>query len=112
MVINMGINDLVGNADASSVANNYFALYSDLASSTPQKTIYIMSVNPVDDGVSVSQSKVEAFNDTMEELIANSNLSNLEYIDAYNNVTFVTTDGLHYNANTYRALYQYITRVV
>ena len=112
VVINMGVNDIVGNANASTVANNYYSLYRELASSTPNKNFYIMSVNPVGTGTSVSQSNVSTFNSTMRSLINNSGLSNLKYLDSYNNVTFNTTDGLHYDSTTYRSLYQYVLREV
>ena len=112
VVINMGINDIVGNAIATTVANNYFGLYSELASSNPDKTFYIMSVNPIDNYPTVSETNITTFNNTMKSLINDGGLSNLKYLDTYNNVTFTTLDGLHYDNETYHNLYQYVLRVV
>ena len=112
VVINMGINDITGSANATTIANNYYDLYSELAASSTDKTFYIMSVNPVDDYPTVSDSNITTFNSTMESLINSSGLSNLKYLDTYSNVSFTTTDGLHYDSSTYRDLYQYVLRVV
>ena len=108
----MGINDITGSANATTIANNYYDLYSELAASSTDKTFYIMSVNPVDDYPTVSDSNITTFNSTMESLINSSGLSNLKYLDTYSNVSFITTDGLHYDSSTYRDLYQYVLRVV
>ncbi len=112
IVINMGVNDLAGVTSANginSIANRYFTKFEYLASSLPNKTIYIESVNPVGDNTSVSPSTIISFNNTINNLISKSSKSNLKFLNTYNSIDFKTkADGLHYENETYKSLYNYI----
>ena len=108
VVINMGVNDLVY-GDGETVADNYWKEYKEIANNNTNKRIYILSVNPTKEGASVDPSKVIAFNNRMKINIQNSGLSNVSYLDSYNNVTFnYAGDGLHYDHNTYKAIFDYV----
>ena len=109
IVINMGVNDLVGNANAESLASSYYELYKSIAESDSNRMVYIMSVNPVGDAASVSSSNVIKFNNQMQRLIFNSRVSNLKYLNTYSNISFgIANDGLHYDFDTYKKIYEYV----
>ena len=109
VIINIGVNDLTGNCNPSEIANKYFNVYKDLASAMRMKNIIITSINPVGEGGSVNQSNIDTFNETMENLIAESGYNNMKYLNT-NNVSFdyITTDKIHYNNETYKHLYKYL----
>lgn len=104
IIINMGIND-VQNAN---IVNTYFNLFKELASSLPNKSIYIMSINPVGENKKDLEPHILKFNQDMASLINESGINNLIFYDTYNAIEYVTTDGLHYNRDTYKALYNYV----
>ena len=108
IVINMGVNDIAGNTNATSVALDYYDLFEQLAEDNPNKNIYIMSVNPVDEGENVSNTNIREFNVAIQTYINNSRLNNLFYLDTNNDLIFTTTDGLHYDNATYRRIYRYV----
>ncbi len=113
IVINMGVNDLVGNANAEVLAKSYYELYKSIAESDGNRMIYIMSVNPVGDSASVSSDNVVKFNNQMQRFIFNSRISNLKYLNTYSNVSFgLTNDGLHYDFETYKKVYEYVMGVI
>ena len=75
--------------------------------------VYIMSVNPVGDSASVSSDNVVKFNNQMQRFIFNSRISNLKYLNTYSNVSFgLTNDGLHYDFETYKKVYEYVMGVI
>lgn len=103
-VINMGVNDLYN-------ANSYVEYINKLAKNY-KGDIYYLSVNPVEEskaannGYSIKNSDIEKFNSTLK-----SGLKNVTYLDSYNylkNNGFSTTDGIHYDKNTYQKIYSYI----
>ena len=103
-VINMGVNDLYN-------ANSYVEYINKLAKNY-KGDIYYLSVNPVEEskaannGYSIKNSDIEKFNSTLK-----SGLKNVTYLDSYNylkNNGFSTTDGIHYDKNTYQKIYNYI----
>lgn len=98
VVLSLGVNDL-NNID------NYISAYKDLISKYSSNSIYIMSVTPVDEskakssGYSVTNTGIEAFNKKLSENFSSN------YIDIYNNLTnVVTSDGLHYDNDTYKKI--------
>lgn len=98
VVLSLGVNDL-NNID------NYISAYKDLISKYSNNSIYIMSVTPVDEsktkasGYSVTNTAIEAFNKKLSENFSSN------YIDIYSNLTNVgTTDGLHYDNDTYKTI--------
>lgn len=112
IVILMGVNGVGKNG---SEASKYFNKYKELATGKWKKhNLVIVSVNPVVDGKSTAyMSGVNAFNSTMKQSINTASISNLSYCDTLNGIgksNFVTTDGLHYNASTYKKIYDYIEK--
>lgn len=98
VVLSLGVNDL-NNID------NYISAYKDLISKYSSNSIYIMSVTPVDEskakssGYSVTNTGIEAFNKKLSENFSSN------FIDIYNNLTnVVTSDGLHYDNETYKTI--------
>lgn len=98
VVLSLGVNDL-NNID------NYISAYKDLISKYSNNSIYIMSVTPVDEskagasGYSVTNTAIEAFNKKLSENFSSN------YIDIYSNLTNIgTTDGLHYDNDTYKRI--------
>ena len=103
-VINMGVNDLYN-------ANSYVEYINKIAKNY-KGDIYYLSVNPVEEskaannGYSIKNSDIEKFNSTLK-----NGLKNVTYLDSYNylkNNGFSTTDGIHYDKNTYQKIYSYI----
>lgn len=108
VVFCMGINDL-GNIDA------YISYYSTLLSWYPDKELYFMSVNPVNEaaerayGYSVTNEAIEAFNSRLMEQFPD------RYIDVYGYLLangYGTVDGVHYDAATYSWIQQYTLLMV
>ncbi len=117
IVINMGVNDL--NSDdyeGDDIAEEYFALYQELAEEYPDAKIYLLSVNPVDEDIindnystnKRTNEKIELYNEQIQESIEEAGLDNIYYCDSYNTLTFETNDGLHYTQDTNRQIVSYI----
>lgn len=111
IILNLGVNDLVNTNDGSAIAEKYFNFIEDLAEDNPRKMFYVMSVNPVGEGESVNDEAIKTYNSKMKQLIWNSDVDNLEYMDTYNGVTF-SNPALHYDVSTYKAIYNYILKEV
>lgn len=115
LIINLGVNDL-GNV------NRYQELYTMYADTCwKDSAIYIVSVNPCcSPCTSVSNQQIQDFNTSMQEWITDYNAENvsaraetlpIRYIDTYEYLTangFSSSDGLHYSADTYCRIYDYI----
>lgn len=99
IVILLGVNDL-GNA------SNYVSYINSKAKEWKKEGayIYFVSVNPTDGKYSNLNSKIDSFNTTLKNGLS----SDVKYIDTNSylkSVGFTTTDGLHYNSNTYKLIY-------
>ena len=107
IVIWLGVNDL-GNVES------YYQRYYDLAvGDWRNHNIYIVSVGPVDDDLSqyAKNEYINNFNYTMSNLIQNSGLNNLFYLDlGYTEDSIVQYDseGIHYSNEDYRNIYEII----
>ena len=107
IVIWLGVNDL-GNAEA------YFQEYQSLATGDwSNHNIYIVSVGLVDDNLSAyaTNDSIETFNITMNNLISNSGLSNLIYLDlgyTEDSIESYDSEGIHYSSNDYVNIYNLI----
>ncbi len=108
LIIGLGVNDLNYNASA------YIQTINNMAS-TLNCDIYYMLVNPVDElkeqgtGYTVTNQRIEAFN----EKLKNGLVSSIKIIDTNSYLIkngFVTVDGLHYNPETYKKIYDYIKK--
>ncbi len=107
IIFNLGVNDLYN-----------ISGYIDFYNSMPQdfienNTLVIMTVNPVDEqkeaefGYSVTNSEIESFNESLK-----NGLDSLYFkmIDSYTYMkmsAYKTVDGLHYNNETYRLIFDY-----
>ncbi|MCR5450991.1 MAG: SGNH/GDSL hydrolase family protein [Lachnospiraceae bacterium] len=94
-VICLGINDLVN-------IEEYMTRYSTLIK---EKDVTLVSVGPVGTYPDLSNEKVEAFNERLKTL-------DTDYIDYYTILVtegYKTPDGLHYDDDTYRKIYDIIT---
>ncbi len=101
VILAMGVNDVQGNV------NKYIAYYRKLIAAYPKTQFYFLSVNPVIEKQwpSVKNSWIEAFNEKIKAAFPD------RYIDCYTYMVkkkFKTTDGLHYAATTYQAIYKFI----
>lgn len=109
IVIWLGINDL------GTGANTYYQKYYELASGDwKNHQIYIISVGPVDDTKSIyaKNDAIDDFNQDMKTLIQDSGLSNLNYIDLNYSPEYYDGEGLHYNNDDYKSIYQIISQNV
>ena len=100
-----GVND-VGNAD------KYITYYKSLMTSYPKVKFYVMSVNPIEEararsvGYNISTAQIQAINKKFKAAFGT------KYLDAYTWLQkngFSTFDGLHYEAATYRKLYNWLS---
>ena len=109
----MGVNYLLYDID------KYIPKYNELATGAWSKhRIILVSVNPVNEeiesrnGYSTRNADIETFNQKLKS--GTSGKSNMTYCDVYSQIkgNFGTEDGLHYNANTYKDIYNAIMRCV
>ncbi len=106
MIINFGVNDL-------SNAKKYLKLVNDNIEAWTNAgiTVYYSSVTPVGGSATVSNAQIEAFNATLRDGLD----ERVKWIDSYTYLMqtgFSSSDGLHYNKDTYRNLYSYYVSVV
>ena len=91
-------------------AEKYYKKYKELAKGKwKNQTIYVVSVGTVKKGIDHNSSPeaVTKFNNKMKELINNSNISNLKYIELSFNEK-PEHDGLHYTKSQYKKIYNEI----
>ncbi len=109
VVIWLGVNDY-----RYCKASKYFEAFSDLAKNNfSNHNIYIVSVGPVDDSraSTVSNEGINEFNAEMKDLVANSNISNLNYIDlnfTEDSIKGYDGAGLHYSSSDYQNIYNIV----
>ncbi len=105
VIILMGVNDSGANG---SNAGSYAKYLNKKAKEWTKKgaSVYFVSVNPLSD--SSKNANVKAFNSSIKKKLS----KNITYIDTYNNVSFNSTDGIHYDNSTYQKIYNYIKQVV
>lgn len=106
IVFNLGVNDL-GNV------NGYITYMNDIGKKLKNwgATVFFMTVNPINNKLAktwsvVRNSGVISFNKTMV-----AGLSGYGIIDTYDELVFrkfTTVDGVHYNAATYKKIYNYM----
>jgi hypothetical protein len=98
IIINLGVND-IGNI------NKYIEFYSNNFKSDE---LEIIAVNPIEYNDYISNSDIESFNLSMKSF---AEQNNIKYIDTYNmlkNSGFSTTDGVHFDNDTYSKIFLYI----
>ena len=103
LIILMGVNDLYNLNEYIDYINTN---YSDWTSKGV--TVYFVSVNPCDGSyASVLNNHIDIFNAGMKKALS----SDIRYIDTYNNLIktgFNSPDGLHYNKETSKKIYNYV----
>ena len=112
VTIQLGANDL----GSPSTATSYVNQMTSLASNYPNSKFIIISVNPINDskassnGYLVRNSDVVSYNSKLKNSVNNSGKTNLVYCDTYSSIinSFGTTDGIHYDSSTYKAIYNSI----
>ncbi len=103
VVLGLGVNDL-------HKIDNYITAYKSLIAKYPNNNFYVLSVNPVDEsktganGYTVTNADIENFNKKLASNFPNN------YIDSYSSLTSIgTSDGLHYDSDTYKSLNSIVT---
>ena len=103
IVLAFGVNDL-GNS------SNYVTKYQEIIDKYPNASVYIMSVNPVDETKqsTVTNASIESFNSVMSSTFGEN------YIDVYSQIKddFVADDGLHYAPDTYRKIHDIVINYI
>ena len=109
IVIWLGVNDYTYVS-----AKTYYQKFVELATDRwSNHNIYIVSVGPVNDNtaVTVSNAGINSFNASLKDLISNSEISNLNYIDLNLTEDFINkydSAGLHYGNSDYESIYNLV----
>lgn len=99
IIVWLGVNDFQSNN-----ANTYYNKYYELATGMwKNHNIYIVSVGPV--APSLGNDGINTFNSEMKNLINESNLSNLKYLDLNYNIETFDDAGIHYSNSDYNNIY-------
>jgi len=103
VVLSHGVNDLYN-------IDKYINYYNSLISKYPQTYFYIMSINPIDEGLAntngynLKTSDIESFNNKLKSNFPNN------YLDIYNSLSNIgTNDGLHYDNQTNINIHNLVT---
>lgn len=111
IVTNLGVNDT---EDAEKYVAAYKKLMDEYRESKRSVTMYVVSVNPVDESKckTVSNSEIENANRIFESSF--DDYDNIRYIDSNTYVKKIISapDGLHYSDSTYRSIYTYILKSI
>lgn len=102
IVILMGVNDLGNVSEYASYINSNADSWKSKGSS-----LYYVSVNPCNGSYSGLNTKIESFNSSLKRSISGK----ATWIDTYTVLKsngFTATDGLHYDGDTYKTIYNYI----
>lgn len=106
VVFNFGVNDFA--------TDRYINKYNSIISKYPNISFFFLSINPVDEekeqeyNYSVTNTQIEEFNSKFESTFGE------KYINSYSDIKndFVTTDGLHYNADTYTKIHSIVINYI
>ncbi len=96
-VINLGVNDLLD-------INKYLDEYDELTNEDSSIQLVLVSVNPVKDYPTITNSSIKKFNSKLMD-------AGYDYIDTYSALVkkgYETVDGLHYKDATYDDIYDLI----
>lgn len=117
LIINLGVNDLVGSGPFDGLASQYAAFVNEYI--VPLGfDVYYMSVNPVEDalcsgaGYTITNDKIMNFNENLRAYLS----AEVTWIDTYSwfqsNGLGFSSDGLHYTGDTNQAIVNEITWVL
>ena len=103
VIILMGVNDLYNLNEYVKYINSNFSNWTNKGA-----TVYFDSVNPCSGSYANRlNNKIVSFNNGMKQGLN----SNIRFIDSHSNLInsgYTTTDGLHYDSNTSKKIYNYI----
>lgn len=103
IILNLGVNDL-------SEIDRYLELYRTFEQRYPDRTFYYLSVNPVtEQSAHVTNMEIAAFNTRLREEFPDQYLDSNTYLRARE---FESADGVHYSADTYRLIHDYVVRQI
>lgn len=117
VVFNMGVNDLNSNIEVTKLAHKYFTIYSKIIEKYNNVLFYFLSVNPVDEEKIYkyfskdnkrTNKKIEEFNKYFINKLSKMPINNAKYCDAYKNIDFYLSDGLHYDTKTNKKIMDFI----
>lgn len=103
IVFCLGVNDLQN-------LDSYVSYYQSFLEQYPEKEVYFMSVNPVLEeaeiysGYAVQNEEIENFNEKLMETFPDGYIDTYSFLEANG---YGTSDGLHYDLNTYAGIQQY-----
>ena len=112
IIINMGTNSGLTENEA----NQYAQLYNKIATDYPNSQVVAVSVTQIDvntaksngmySGISLTSDSVNKFNGYLKNKLD----SKIKYCDVYSKIasTYKTLDGVHYDCNTYKDIYNAI----
>lgn len=100
----LGVNDLW---DIDAYLDEYDALRED-----PDVELILVSVNPVKNYPSITNSDIEDFNAKVKDYADENGLQYIDTYDALIDMGFSSTDGLHYSDSTYQDIYDIISEVI
>lgn len=100
--INLGVNDLDN-------YEKYIQKYNELASGDwKNHNIYFVSVNPTQGSYSHLNDKINKFNTNVKNGVKSSNINYCDVSSKLSSESIVTTDGLHYDKDTSKKIYDYM----
>lgn len=118
MIVAFGINEMY--VDEVTFINHYSKLVDDLRDASPNSQIIIQSMLPVSysypitKNANISNDKIDSYNELLKQFAKDKNCKYLDTTsalkDKYNSLApeYDGGDGLHFNANAYKALLQYL----
>ncbi len=107
IVIWLGVNDYTNFS-----AEDYYNKYYELATGDwKNQNIYIVAVGPVDDNLAqnVDNAGINNFNNEMANLIRNTNVNNLHYINLNYSIQSYDSMGVHYSNADYVEIHEQIS---
>ena len=116
VVFNLGVNDIQYEENVTKTFDDYFKEYQALADKYGDVDFYFLSINPIDEDL-LNESQpynvrtnedIEKLNDDFKDAILK--IDNFKYCDAYNDLEFLTDDGIHYLSKTSQDILNYIAR--
>ncbi len=100
-----GINDLIGSGFSSYQSYLYFMFTKAQEWEGKGAEVIFVSVSPIQYYENVSNELIGQYNNSIKESLP----ANIEYLDIYSMLCtwgkYITVDGLHYDANTYRVVF-------
>lgn len=107
-VICLGINDLNHEQRYEELYDQLIMSGSSYTVSDKETTIVLVSVGPVGDYPDITNDQVDEFNIALKTYCSINGIKYIDYNTTLTEQGYTTIDGLHYNNDTYRQIYQII----